>query len=401
MVDIKDIKKEFPIFKNNPDLVYLDSGATSLKPQCVLDKMNEYYTNYGVNIHRGVYKLSYLATEEYDKARETVAKFINADFKEVVFTRNVSESLNKICLMLENRLSEGDEVISSELEHHSSVLPWMKACERTKAKLKYVPLNSEGRITVENFKKTLTSKTKVVALTMVSNVMGYLTPIKEIIKLAHEVGAIVIVDAAQAVQHFKIDVRDLDCEFLAFSGHKILGPTGIGVLYGKKNILKELQPVDFGGDMNEEVDLYNVEVKDIPFRFETGTPAIAEALGLARALDFINEIGLENIHAHEQKLIKYALSELSKVEGVTVYNKTTDVGIISFNIDGVHPHDAASFFDEANICLRAGHHCAQLITKWLGVVGTLRASFYIYNTLEDVDKFVSVVKQTVEFFKQF
>ncbi len=401
MINIADIKKEFPIFENNKNLVYLDSGATSLKPKCVLDKMDEYYTKYGVNIHRGVYKLSYEATEEYDKARNIVAKFLNAEFKEIVFTRNVSEALNDICLMLEKSLNEGDEVISSELEHHSSVLPWMKACERRKANLRYIPLDTEGRITINNFKKVLTDKTKVIALTMVSNVMGYLTPIKEIIEEAHKRNIIVIVDAAQAVQHFKINVKELDCDFLAFSGHKILGPTGIGVLYGKKNILKQLEPLYYGGDMNEEVGLDYVTIKDIPFRFETGTPAIAEAIGLGRALEFIEAIGLDTIHKHEQELMTYAMDKLKEVQGITIYNKTSDVGIISFNIDGVHPHDAASFFDEANICLRAGHHCAQLITKWLHCVGTLRASLYIYNTYEDIDKFVKVIKETVEFFKQF
>ena len=400
-MDIKEIRKQFPIYDNIPNLVYLDSGATALKPKCVLDKMNEYYSSYGVNIHRGVYSLSYQATDEYDKARDIVAKFINSDFKEVVFTKNVSDALNKICLMLENNLNESDEVITSELEHHSSVLPWMKACERRNATLKYIPLNHEGRITIDNFKKVLTSKTKIVALTLVSNVMGYLTPIKEIIDLAHEVGAVVIVDAAQAIQHFSIDVKQLNCDFLAFSGHKAMGPTGIGVLYGKKKLLKTLQPIDFGGDMNEEVDLFNVEIKDIPYRFETGTPPIAEAIGLGKALEFINELGLENIHKQEKELHKYAIEKLEKIEGITIYNKTSDVGIISFNIDGVHPHDAATFFDEANICLRAGHHCAQLITKWLKCVGTLRASLYIYNNYEDIDRFVEVVKQTVDFFKQF
>ena len=400
-MDFKNIREQFPIYENIPNLVYLDSGATALKPKCVLDKMNEYYSSYGVNIHRGVYSLSYQATDEYDKARQIVAEFINSNFKEVVFTKNVSDALNKICLMLENKLDKDDEVITSELEHHSSVLPWMKACERRKANLKYIPLNNEGRITVENFKKVLSDKTKVVAITLVSNVMGYLTPIKEIIDLAHEKGAVVIVDAAQAIQHFPIDVKQLNCDFLAFSGHKAMGPTGIGVLYGKKKILKQLQPIDFGGDMNEEVDLYNVEIKDIPFRFETGTPPIAEAIGLGKALEFINEIGLENIHKYEKELHTYALNKLEEIKGITIYNKTSDVGIISFNVDGVHPHDAATFFDEANICIRAGHHCAQLITKWLKCVGTLRASIYIYNTYEDIDKFVEVVKQTVDFFKQF
>lgn len=400
-MNIENIKKDFPIFKSNPGLVYLDSGATSLKPQCVLDKMNEYYSSYGVNIHRGVYKLSYQATEEYDKSRQIIASFLNCDFNEIVYSRNVSHALNQICLMLKDKLQEDDEVISSELEHHSSVLPWMKACENAKAHLKYIPLNDEGRITIDNFKKVLSKKTKFVAITLVSNVMGYLTPIKEIIEEAHKVGAIVIVDAAQAVQHFKIDVKEMDCDFLAFSGHKICGPTGIGAFFGKKKILKTLMPVEYGGDMNEDVSLYNVEIKDIPFRFETGTPPIAEAIGLGKAIEYISSIGLDNIHSHEKALLNYALKKMNEIDGVTVYNKTSDVGIISFNIDGVHPHDAASFFDEKDICLRAGHHCAQLITKWLKCNGTLRASFYVYNTFEDVDKFLEVVKKTVEFFKQF
>lgn len=400
-MNIENIKKDFPIFKSNPGLVYLDSGATSLKPQCVLEKMNEYYSSYGVNIHRGVYKLSYQATEEYDKSRQIIASFLNCDFNEVVYSRNVSQALNQICLMLKDKLQEDDEVISSELEHHSSVLPWMKACENAKAHLKYIPLNDEGRITIDNFKKVLSKKTKFVAITLVSNVMGYLTPIKEIIEEAHKVGAIVIVDAAQAVQHFKIDVKEMDCDFLAFSGHKICGPTGIGAFFGKKTILKTLMPVEYGGDMNEDVSLYNVEIKDIPFRFETGTPPIAEAIGLGKAIEYISSIGLDNIHSHEKALLNYALKKMNEIDGVTVYNKTSDVGIISFNIDGVHPHDAASFFDEKDICLRAGHHCAQLITKWLKCNGTLRASFYVYNTFEDVDKFLEVVKKTVEFFKQF
>ena len=299
-MDITNIRKQFPIYENIPNLV---------KPKCVLDKMNEYYSSYGVNIHRRVYSLSYQATDEYDKAREIVAKFVNSDFKEVVFTKNVSDALNKICLMLEDRLNEGEEVITSELEHHSSVLPWMKACERRNARLTYIPLNEEGRITVENFKKVLTNKTKIVALTLVSNVMGYLTLIKEIIDL---------VDAAQAIQHFLIDVKQMNCDFLAFSGHKAMGPTGIGVLYGKKKILKTLQPIDFGGDMNEEVDLYNVEIKDIPYCFETGTPPIAEAIGLGKALEFITELGLENIHKHEKEIHDYAINKLNEIDGITI-----------------------------------------------------------------------------------
>ena len=402
MFDVLEMRKKFPIYESHPDLVYLDTGATSLKPKCVLDKMNEYYTNYGVNIHRGVYNLSYQATDAYDIARSKVAEFLNSSFEEIVFKRNVSEALNFIALTYgENNLKAGDVVITSELEHHSSVLPWMKMCEKKGAILRYVPLNEEGRITVENFKKVLDDKVKVVALTYVSNVLGYVTPIKEIIELSHQVNAKVVVDAAQAVAHFKVDVKELDCDFLAFSAHKMMGPTGVGVLYGKKEILKKLSPLEYGGDMNDEVNLNSVTVKEIPYRFETGTPAIAEVLGLASAISFIEELGYVNIEKHCHELGEYARKKLEEVKGITVYNKNADVDIIAFNINGVHPHDAATIFDEANVCLRAGHHCAQLITKWLDVVGTLRGSFYIYNSLEDVDKFVEKVKECVKFFSQW
>lgn len=402
MLNVSKMREMFPIYKNHPDLVYLDTSATSLKPRCVLDKMEEYYSNYGVNIHRGVYKLSYLATDEYDIAREKVAKFINAKFNEIVFKRNVSEALNFVALTYgEKYLQKGDVVITSELEHHSSVLPWMKLCERKGATLRYVPLDKEGRITIDNFKKVLDENVKVVALTYVSNVMGYITPIKEIIDLAHQMNAKVVVDAAQAVAHFKVDVKDLDCDFLAFSSHKMMGPTGVGVLYGKKEILKTLDPLEYGGDMNDEVFLDDVTVKEIPYCFETGTPAIAEVLGLGKAIDFIEEIGFENIQKHCNELNEYAKEKLRAIDGIEVYNMTNEIGVVAFNIKNVHPHDASTIFDEANICLRAGHHCAQLLTKWLGVNGTLRGSFYIYNDYKDVDKFIEKIKECVDFFKQF
>ena len=401
MFDTGEIKSKFPIYKKNPRLVYLDSGATSLKPQVVLDKMNEYYTEYGVNIHRGVYQMSYKATDEYDKARSKVAKFINAEFREVIFTTSTTDSLNKLALMYsEENIKEGDVVLTSELEHHSSLLPWMNVCRKNSAKLAYVPLNEEGRITVENFKKVMNDNVKVVALTYVSNVLGYITPIKEIIEIAHSYNAIVIVDAAQAVPHMKVDVRDLDCDFLAFSGHKVFGPTGVGVLYGKAKLLKKLVPSFYGGDMNEAVTKDDVEIKDIPYRFEAGTPMIAEAIGLGRAVDFIKEIGYEKIEEHNKKLHEYLLDKLSNIEGLDIYNKNSDIAILSFNISGVHPHDAATCYDEEGICLRAGHHCAQLVTRWLECVGTLRASFHIYNDFKDIDKFVEVTKKTIELFKK-
>lgn len=403
MLDTVKLRKDFKIYENNPNMVYLDTNATALKPSCVLDKMNEYYNNYGVNIHRGVYNLSYVATEEYDVARTKVKDFINAKrSEEVIFVRNCSEALNLIALTYgEQLLNEGDAIISSELEHHSSVLPWQVLAKKKNLDLRYIELTKDGRITVDAFKKVLDSKVKVVALNYYSNVMGYLTPLKEITKLAHEIGAIVIVDGAQAVAHVKVDVLDLDCDFFAFSGHKMMGPTGIGVLYGKYKLLKKISPLYYGGDMNEEVDKYSVEVKDAPWGFETGTPAIAEVIGLGKAIDYINSIGFDAIHEHTFKLYNYTMEKLNKIKGITIYNINPELPIISFNINDVHPHDAATIFDEAGVCLRAGHHCAQLLTKWLKVTGTLRGSFYIYNDYHDCDVFVQKVKDAVEFFEKF
>ena len=385
MIDAKKLQQDFPVLKNNPNLAYLDNAASTLKPTCVINEVDDYYNKLGVNVHRGVYQLSYLATDAYEEARSKVANFINAEFEEIVFTRGASSALNLVALSYGmNNLGPDDEVVTTELEHHSSCMPWLNVCNKTGAKLKYVPLNSEGRITVEAFKSVLTNKTKVVAITYVSNVMGYVTPIKEIIELAHSVGAIVSLDGAQAVPHMDVDVKELDCDFLSFSGHKLCGPTGIGVLYGKKELLAIMPPVEFGGDMADDVNPYEMTFKDAPYRFETGTPIIAEAIGLGKACEYIKSIGLKDI--------------LKQIPNIVIYNETAETGIIAFNVDGVHPHDAASVFDNNDVCIRAGHHCAQLIIKWLKTFGTLRASFYFYNTLEDVEKFIESVKEAQEFF---
>jgi cysteine desulfurase / selenocysteine lyase len=402
MLDVQKIRESFPIYQKHPKLVYLDTSATSLTPEPVLEKMNEYYREYGVNIHRGVYQLSYLATEEYEKAREVIASFMNAKAEETVFFKNVSSALNFLALTLgERTLKPGDEVITCELEHHSSFLPWQQVCIKTGATLRFVPLNQEGRLTTEAFKDVLNAKTKVVALTYLSNVMGYITPIEEIIRLAHEVGAVVIVDAAQAVPHMQMDVQKLDCDYLAFSGHKMFGPTGIGVLYGKAKLLRNIQPLEYGGDMNEDVYKEGLTIKDIPHRFETGTPPIAEVVGLRRAIEYLWSIGYKEIEEHISFLHQYALSKLENIEGLTLYNKGADIGIMTFNIDGVHPHDAATPFDENNIAIRAGHHCAQLVSRFLNCTGTLRASLYVYNDVQDVDRFVQAVIDTIAYFKQF
>jgi len=395
-------KSDFGVLVNNPNLVYLDSCATSLKPYQMLNKMNEYYNHYGVNIHRGVYNLSYKATEEYEDARNVVAKFINAKPSEIIFTKGTTSALNLVAISygLQN-IEEGDEIITSELEHHSSLLPWMNVAKVKKAKLVYVPLDEEGRITFENVRKVVSSKTKVVALTYISNVLGYITPIKQIIEFAKSRNIITVIDAAQAAPHLKIDVVDLGCDFLAFSAHKMLGPTGLGVLFGKYRLLQKMDPIDLGGDMNDNVNKYDVEYKDAPYKFEGGTPPIAEAISFKESIKFIESIGFDHIHEHTQKLAMLAIFKLSEIEGVKVYNPTTDTGIIAFNIEGVHPHDAVSNYDEDEIAVRAGHHCAQLVSKWLNCVGTLRASFYIYNDENDVERFIEATIKVKEFFSKF
>ena len=402
MLDTKSIKEDFPVLINNPHLTYLDSAASSLKPTCVINKIKEYYEEYGVNVHRGVYNLSYRATDEYEETRSVVAKFINAGEEEVVFTKGTTASLNIIAASYGmDNINEGDEIIVNELEHHSSIMPWQEVAKKKNAKLVFIPLNEEGRITIENFKKVLTDKTKIVALTYVSNVMGYITPIKEIIKLAHDVNAKVVVDAAQAAPHIKIDVKELDADFMAFSAHKMLGPTGLGVLYGKKALLNKMQPVEFGGDMNDYVEKTTSTFKDAPYKFEAGTPLISEVIAFKEAIRYLENIGMDNVHKHEENLLKKAMEELTKIEGITVYNKTAETGVISFNINGIHPHDASTIFDQNEVAVRAGHHCAQLITSWLGCVGTLRASFYVYNDENDVVKFIETVKQAAEYFKEW
>ena len=402
MADLLNIKKDFPVLNNNPDLVYLDTGATALKPKCVIDKINEYYDKYGVNVNRGVYELSYEATTEYEETRTLTAKFLNAREKEIVFTKGASNGLNMVALGFGmDYIQEGDEIITTELEHHSNVLPWMNVAKKKNATLKYIELDSTGRITVEAFKKTITEKSKVLAITYVSNVMGYITPIKEIIKIAHEHNIIVVVDAAQAVPHMKVDVQDLDCDFLAFSAHKMFGPTGCGILFGKYKYLKKMSPIEYGGDMIDVVEKYEATTKDAPYKFETGTPPIAEAIAFKEAIKYIESIGYDRIHEHEQILLNYAREKLSKVEGITIYNPTAETAIITFNINKAHPHDAATIFDEYHVALRAGHHCAQLITKWLDCVATLRACIYVYNDYHDIDVFVEAVKAAVKYFEEW
>lgn len=393
------LKNDFSIIEDN--FTFLDTGASSLKPDSVVAVMDEYYQKYGVNIHRGVYQKSHVASELFDKARVVVADFLNADYREVVFTRGTSNSLNMVAQGYGMKfIKEGDEIIVSELEHHSSLLPWIRVAEIKNAKLVYIPLTVDGRITFDNFKKVVTNKTKVVAINHVSNVMGYVAPIEEICDYANRHNIVTSIDAAQSVGMRMLDVKKINADFISFSGHKMLGPSGIGVLYGKREMLNSMDPVEVGGAMMDTVEKNSFTYKDAPYRFETGTMPIAEVLGLAEAVKYLNNVE-HCVLKHEKRLQLLAIQKLKEIEGVTVYNPDSDTGIVTFNIDGVHPHDTATVLDQHQVAIRAGHHCAQLLMKWLGVVATVRATFYIYNDEEDVDKLVAAVKDAAEFFGQF
>lgn len=396
----KMYKELFPVYKNNKDLVYLDNAASSLKPYEVLDAISDYYTNYSTNIERGMYELSMVATKKVEDARCEVAHFINADRNEVIFTRGCSNSLNMVALSLRHLINEGDEIITSEAEHHSSFLPWLKIAKEKKAVLKFVELDEDYKITIDNFKKVLSNKTKVVALNHVSNVTGYTTPVKEITRLAHEYNAFVSIDGAQAIPHNKIDVKDIDCDFYSFSFHKMCGPTGLGILYGKKEVLNKIEPAEFGGEMNSEVSLNSVSYKDIPYKFETGTLPIASIFASKACIDFINKIGYSYIHNRTLELSKKAFDQLSKMDEIEIYNKKDITPIITFNIKGVHPHDAAHMLTDLGICLRSGQHCAEPLHNRIGSYSTLRISFYFYNDEEDVNRLVDSVKRTIDFFKE-
>lgn len=401
MMDVKKIRLDFPIYQTQPNLIFFDTAASSLKVKHVIEKVDHYYQALGVNVHRGAYDLAYEATALYENARKNVARFIHAKEEEIIFTKGTTSALNLVAHAYTKILKPGDEVITSELEHHSSLLPWMIATKKIGAKLIYIPLSKEGRITVDGFKKVLSDRTKIVAITHVSNVMGYLTPIEEITKLAHEKDAIVILDAAQSAPHMKLDVDQLGVDFLAFSGHKMFGPSGVGVLFGKEKLLNSLEPMEYGGEMADQVTKDSVTFKDAPLRFEAGTPVISGAIGLSAAIDYIESVGFDQIHNHTHEIHQYLLSKLKAVEGVTIYNKTADNPVIAFNIDGIHPHDIATMLDSSKVSLRAGHHCAQLVSQFLGVQSTLRASIHIYNDIHDCDVFIQSVIAARDFFRQF
>jgi len=405
-MDIKELKKLFPILDqeiNGNPLVYLDSAATSQKPIQVIEAVSNYYRQLNSNVHRGVHTLGTRATDAYEGAREKVRKFIHAkSIEEVIFTRGTTTALNVVASSYgKNNLHEGDEIVTTYMEHHSNIIPWQQVAKATGATLKYIPLQEDGSLSLEDVRATITTNTKIVAVTLVSNVLGVINPIKEIAKIAHENGAVMVVDGAQGAPHLAIDVQDLDCDFLGFSGHKMCGPTGIGVLYGKKQLLENMEPVEFGGEMIDFVGLYESTWKELPWKFEGGTPIIAGAIGLGAAIDFLQEIGLDKILEHEHKLAAYTIEKMSTIEGLTIYGpKAAEnrAGVVTFNLSDVHPHDVATVLDAEGIAVRAGHHCAQPLMKWLDVSATARASFYLYNTEEDIDKLVEGLAKTKEYF---
>ncbi|MFH0347879.1 cysteine desulfurase SufS [Bacillus vallismortis] len=402
-MNITDIREQFPILHqqvNGHDLVYLDSAATSQKPRAVIETLDKYYNHYNSNVHRGVHTLGTRATDGYEGAREKVRKFINAkSMAEIIFTKGTTTSLNMVALSYARaNLKPGDEVVITYMEHHANIIPWQQAVKATGATLKYIPLQEDGTISLEDVRETVTSNTKIVAVSHVSNVLGTINPIKDMAKIAHDNGAVIVVDGAQSTPHMKIDVQDLDCDFFALSSHKMCGPTGIGVLYGKKALLENMEPAEFGGEMIDFVGLYESTWKELPWKFEAGTPIIAGAIGLGAAIDFLEEIGLDEISRHEHKLAAYALERFRQLDGVTVYGPEERAGLVTFNLDDVHPHDVATVLDAEGIAVRAGHHCAQPLMKWLDVTATARASFYLYNTEEEIDKLVEALQKTKEYF---
>ncbi|WNF36463.1 cysteine desulfurase [Bacillaceae bacterium IKA-2] len=402
-MNVQEVRKLFPILDqkvNGNPLVYLDSAATSQKPIQVIEKINEYYRKYNSNVHRGVHTLGTLATDGYEGAREKVKNLINAtSTEEVIFTRGTTTAINLVASSYGRaKLGPDDEIVITPMEHHSNIIPWQQVARATGATLKYIPLQKDGTIALADVETTITKNTKIVSVMQVSNVLGSINPVKEIAAIAHRNGAIMVVDGAQSAPHMKIDVQDLDCDFFAFSGHKMCGPTGIGVLYGKKALLNKMDPVEFGGEMIDFVGLQESTWKELPWKFEGGTPIIAGAIGLGAAIDFLEELGMDAIEKHEHKLAQYALQRLSEVDDVTVFGPQKRAGLVTFNCDDVHPHDVATVLDTEGIAVRAGHHCAQPLMKWLEVSATARASFYLYNTEEEIDAFVKALIKTKEYF---
>jgi cysteine desulfurase/selenocysteine lyase len=401
------LRQDFPILfqqVNDEALVYLDNAATTQKPKAVLEQLNAYYEQDNANVHRGVHTLAERATKSYEQAREKARAFIHAkETAEVLFTRGTTTGLNWVAQSYgELAVEAGDEIVISYMEHHSNVIPWQQLAKRKGAVLKYIELTEEGFLDLNSARQQITERTKIVSIAHASNVLGVINPIKELAEIAHQHGAVMVVDGAQAIPHMPVNVQALDADFYAFSGHKMCGPTGIGVLYGKRSLLEKMNPIEFGGEMIDFVHLQDSTWKELPWKFEAGTPNIAGAIALGAAIDYLSEIGLEAIHRHEAELVQYVLPKLQAIDGLTIYgpqNPADHTGVIAFNFDGLHPHDVATALDMEGVAVRAGHHCAQPLLTYLNVAATARASFYLYNTKEDADRLVKALLATKEFFQ--
>ncbi|MFL2113950.1 cysteine desulfurase [Latilactobacillus curvatus] len=404
---LNDYRCDFPILDqivNDEPLVYLDNAATTQKPQAVIDRLVAYYQNDNANVHRGVHTLAERATAQYEAARTKVQTFIHAAASaEVIFTKGATQSLNWVAGSFGPTVVEaGDEIVISVMEHHSNLVPWQQLAQKTGAKLRYIDLLPDGQLDLESARQVIGPKTKIVSLAHASNVLGVVNPIKTIAALVHAQGGYMVVDGAQAVPHMMVDVQALDADFYAFSGHKMLGPTGIGVLYGKQALLEQMPPVEYGGEMIDFVGLQSSTFKELPWRLEGGTPNIAGAIGLGAAIDYLTQIGMDHIQAHEQALVTMALPQLQAIDGLTIYgpqDAAQRTGVIAFNLDNLHPHDLATALDMEGVAVRAGHHCAQPLMQWLNVAATARASFYLYNTEADVKTFVTAIQAAKEFFQ--
>ncbi len=402
MLDINKIRKDFPILNrtvNGKPLVYLDNGATAQKPQVVIDAITNYYTNQNANIHRGVHTLSREITIAYEEARKTIQKHINAEHThEIIFTKGTTESINLVAHCFGKiSVSARDEIVITQMEHHSNIIPWQQLCEEKKAVLKYIPINEAGELVLEELPKLITAKTKLVAFTHISNTLGTINPVKEMIATIRSLSdAVILIDGAQAVPHLKPDVQDLDCDFYVFSGHKLFGPTGVGILYGKENWLNKFPPYQTGGGTIKTVTLEKTEFADSPLKFEAGTPHIEGGIGLAAAIDYVNALGFENIQKHEDDLLQYATKHLKEIEGEVIYgNAKNKTSVISFNVTGIHPFDIGTLLDKYGVAIRSGHHCTQPICQFYGIPGTIRASFAFYNTIEEIDLFIEALKKSI------
>lgn len=406
MLELSYIRKYFPILHQNINgypLAYLDSAASAQKPIQVINTLKDYYEQDNANVHRGVHTLGARATKAYEEARAKVTHFIHAKrMEEVIFTRGTTASINLVASSYGRAVcNEGDEIVISAMEHHSNLLPWQQVAKATGAILKYIPLQEDGTFSIEDAASTITNRTKLVAVSHISNVLGIANPVKEMAALAHKHGAVMLVDGAQSIAHIKVDVQELDCDFYVFSGHKMCGPTGIGVLYGKGELLEKMEPVEFGGEMIDEIGLYDATWKQLPWKFEAGTPIIAGAIGLGTAIDFLEQIGLDVIEAHDQYLTRYALEQMKQLDGFTLYGPDEGrCGLITFNLGNIHPHDLATILDMHGVAVRAGHHCCQRLMKHFQVGATARASFYLYNTEAEVEQLLVGLNKAIHYFKE-